>query len=123
MTARGATRSLQGQDERNRMMVNNIDPTIELLVMVKPDVSVVAHTATSYYLGGRGGVDLLARLERSTGRRIVTVFGSVVRALEPSRTGSGEAGNFERVGDDVACASSCWSWPVNPRLWVLTSLS
>ena len=75
MTARGATRSLQGQDERNRMMVNNIDPTIELLAMVKPDVGVVAHTATSYYLGDRGGVDLLARLERSTGWALLRYSG------------------------------------------------
>ena len=36
MTARGATGSLDGQDERNRMMVDNIDGSIELLAMVEP---------------------------------------------------------------------------------------
>ena len=38
MTARGATGSLDGQDERNRMMVANIDESVELLAMVEPDV-------------------------------------------------------------------------------------
>ena len=36
MTAHGATGSLEGQDERNRMMVDNIDSSIELLAMVSP---------------------------------------------------------------------------------------
>jgi maleate cis-trans isomerase len=82
MTARGGTGSLEGQDERNRMMVDNIGASIELLALVNPDVIVVAHTATSYYLGRQGEADLLARLQRSTGRRVVTAFGSMVRALE-----------------------------------------
>jgi len=82
MTARGATGSLEGQDERNRMMVDNIGASIELLAMVNPDVIVVAHTATSYHLGRQGEADLLARLEKATGTRVVTAFGSVLRALE-----------------------------------------
>jgi maleate cis-trans isomerase len=82
MTAHGAAGSPEGQDERNRMMVDNIDGSIELLAMVKPDVIVVAHTATSYYLGRQGEADLLARLQRTTGRRVITAFGLVVRALE-----------------------------------------
>jgi maleate cis-trans isomerase len=69
MTARGATGSLDGQDDRNRMMIENIDSSIELLAMVNPDVIVLAHTATSYSLGRQGEADLLARLEKSTGRR------------------------------------------------------
>jgi maleate isomerase len=82
MTARGATGSLEGQDERNRMMVDNIGDSIELLAMVSPDVIVLAHTATSYHLGRQGEADLLRRLEESTGRRVITAFGSVVCALE-----------------------------------------
>ena len=82
MVAHGTPGSLEGQIERNRTMVENIDIGIELLAMVKPDVIVVAHTATSYHLGRRGEAELLDRLERATGRRIVTAFGSVVRALE-----------------------------------------
>ena len=82
MVAHGTPGSLSGQSERNRSMVENIDGGIELLAMVKPEVIVVAHTATSYHLGRRGEADLLDRLERATGRRVVTAFGSVVHALE-----------------------------------------
>jgi maleate cis-trans isomerase len=82
MVAHGTPGSLSGQTERNRAMVEHIDDGIELLAMVKPDVIVVAHTATSYHLGRRGEADMLDRLERATGRRVVTAFGSVAHALE-----------------------------------------
>jgi maleate cis-trans isomerase len=82
MAAYGAPGSLEGQDERTRTMIDNIDGSIDLLASVEPDVIVVAHTATSYYLGRKGEADLLARLERSTGKRVVTAFGSVLQALE-----------------------------------------
>jgi maleate isomerase len=82
MVAHGTPGSLSGQSERNRTMIEHIDGGIELLAMVKPDVLVVAHTATSYHLGSHGETDLLHRLEKSTGLRVVTAFGSVVRALE-----------------------------------------
>ena len=85
MVARGTPGSLSGQAERNRSMVENIDSGIELLAMVKPDVIVVAHTATSYHLGRSGEADLLARLERSTGARVVSAFGSVVRCAGAAR--------------------------------------
>jgi maleate isomerase len=82
MAAHGAPGSLEGQDERTRTMIDHIDGSIELLASVGPDVIAVAHTATSYYLGREGEADLLARLEKSTGRRVITAFGSVLRALE-----------------------------------------
>lgn len=82
MTARGATGSLEGQDERNRMMVENIDASIELLAMVNPDVIVIAHTATSYHLGRERETDLLDRLQNDIGCRVVTAFGSVLQALQ-----------------------------------------
>src|SRR5437762_4981832 len=82
MAAYGAPGSLEGQDERTRTMIDNIDGSIELLASVAPDVIVVAHTATSYYLGREGEADLLARVEKSTGKRVITAFGSVLRALE-----------------------------------------
>ena len=72
MVAHGTPGSLEGQSERNRTMVENIDSGIELLAMVKPEIIVVAHTATSYHLGRRGEADLLTRLEALTGRRAVT---------------------------------------------------
>ena len=82
MAAHGAPGSLEGQDERTRTMIDNINGSIELLASVEPDVIVVAHAATSYYLGREGEADLLARLEKSTGKRVITAFGSVLRALE-----------------------------------------
>jgi len=82
MTARGASGSLEGQDKRNRMMVENIDDSVELLAMVDPDVIVVAHTATSYHLGRERETELLARLRASTGIQAVTAFGSVLDALQ-----------------------------------------
>jgi maleate cis-trans isomerase len=82
MAAYGAPGSLEGQDERTRTMIDSIDGSIELLASVEPDVIVVAHTATSYHLGSGGEADLLGRLEKSTGKRVVTAFGSVLRALE-----------------------------------------
>jgi maleate isomerase len=82
MVACGLPGSLDGQSERNRMMIDNIDASIEMLALVKPDVIVLAHTATSYYLGRQGEAELLARLERATGTRLVTAFGSVLRAFE-----------------------------------------
>ena len=82
MTARGATGSLEGQDERNRLMVENIDASIELLAMVAPDVIVIAHTATSYHLGRQREADLLARLQSAAGCRVITAFGSVLQALQ-----------------------------------------
>jgi maleate isomerase len=82
MTAHGATGSLEGQEERNRTMIENIGESIELLAMVDPDVIVLAHTATSYSLGRQGEADLLGRLQEATGKRVVAAFGAVLRALE-----------------------------------------
>jgi maleate isomerase len=42
----------------------------------------MAHTATSYTLGKLGEAELTARLEKQSGIRFVTAFGSVVSALE-----------------------------------------
>ena len=82
MVARGIGGALSGQSERTQMMIDHIEGSLELLAMVEPDVVVVAHTATSYHLGRAGEADLLARLRKSTGRRVVTAFGAVVQALE-----------------------------------------
>ena len=51
MVARGTPGSLDGQAERNRSMVEHLDESIEMLALVKPDIIVIAHTATSYDLG------------------------------------------------------------------------
>ncbi len=49
--------------------------------MVKPNVIALAHTATSYTLGKAAEAALVERVERATGSRFITAFGSVVAAL------------------------------------------
>jgi maleate isomerase len=81
MVARGNPGALDGQAERNRMMAENLDGSVEMLALVKPDVIVIAHTATSYYLGRDREAELLRRLATESGTRVVTAFGSVAAAL------------------------------------------
>ncbi len=78
----GVPGALDNQDQRTRAMIDSLDAGVSLLAMVKPDIIVVAHTATSYYLGREREAALLARLSAATGIRIVTAFGSVAAALE-----------------------------------------
>jgi maleate isomerase len=82
MVARGVGGSLDGQSERNQMMIDNLESSIELLAMVEPDVIVLAHTATSYHLGREREAALVARLTEASGIPIVTAFGAVLRALQ-----------------------------------------
>lgn len=82
MVARGVPGSLSGQEERTRSMIEALDLSIEMLALAKPDIIVLAHTATSYELGRQGEADLLARLRQACGIPVVTAFGAVVRALE-----------------------------------------
>jgi maleate cis-trans isomerase len=82
MVARGVGGSPDGQSERNQMMIDNLDSSVELLAMVEPDVIVLAHTATSYHLGREREAALLDRLRAASGIPIVTAFGAVLRALQ-----------------------------------------
>jgi len=82
MVARGVGGSLDGQSERNQMMIDNLESSIELLAMVEPDVIVLAHTATSYHLGRDREAALIGRLREASGVPIVTAFGAVLRALQ-----------------------------------------
>jgi maleate isomerase len=82
MVAHGVTGSLHGQEERNRTQIAHLDENAALLAMVKPTVMVMAHTATSYTLGKQGEAAVIERIERATGSRFITAFGSVIAALE-----------------------------------------
>ena len=82
MSAQGETGSLEGQDERNRLMVASLDEAIEALAAVKPDLIVLAHTATSYTLGRQREAELLARLHAKTGIPVVSAYGAVLAAFE-----------------------------------------
>jgi len=81
LVAHGATGSHAGQEERNRTMVEHAAQSAGLLAMVKPDVIMLAHTATSYTLGRKGEAELVARMQRETGIPFITAFGSVLAAL------------------------------------------
>lgn len=105
MVARGVTGSLDGQEERNRMMIDHLDQSVEVLGMVKPDVIVVAHTATSYTLGIEGEKALLKRLSEASGRRVVTAFGAVaaaLRKLEVERVALGAPYSAETTAEGKA---------------------
>jgi maleate isomerase len=82
MVARGVVGAPDGQAERNQMMLDHIDESIEMLALVNPDVIAIAHTATSYHLGRDREADLLRRLSASTGTRVTTAFASVAAALQ-----------------------------------------
>ncbi len=82
MVAGGVTGSLQGQEERNRSQIAHLDECAQLLALVKPNVMVLAHTATSYTLGREGERELIGRLSRKYDIALITAFGSVVRAFE-----------------------------------------
>ena len=81
LVARGVPGALDGQSERIRTMLDSLDLAVETLAMVKPDVIVLAHTATSYHLGRDGEADLVARLEGLAGTRFVTAFAAVRHGL------------------------------------------
>jgi maleate isomerase len=81
MVAQGATGSHEGQDERNASMLAHLDENVALMSLMKPDVIVLAHTASSYSLGKAGEAALVTRLTRTSGIPFITAFGSVIRAL------------------------------------------
>ena len=78
----GVPGALTGQAERTRAMLDSLDGNLGLLAQVKPDIVVLAHTATSYQLGQEREAELLARLTRTSGVRLATAFGAVVAALQ-----------------------------------------
>ena len=82
MVAHGETGSLAGQEERNRSQIAHIGETAALLALVKPNVIMLAHTATSYTLGRQGESELVQRLRDQCGIPVETAFGSVVSALK-----------------------------------------
>ena len=82
MVARGANGTLEGLDERITTQLEHIDESTELLSMIRPDVIVLAHTATSYRLGRKNEQALAERLEARYGVRFISAFGSVIAALD-----------------------------------------
>ena len=81
MVAGGAAGTHHGQEERNRSQIEHIDESAALLAMVKPNVMMLAHTATSYTLGRGAEADLLQHLQSQYAIPVATAFGSVAAAL------------------------------------------
>ena len=81
MVAPGEGGTLDGQEERNRSQIEHIDESADLLAKVKPNVMMLAHTASSYTLGRQGETELLQRLQTQYRIPVATAFGSVVTAL------------------------------------------
>lgn len=71
----------QGQEDRNREQLEHIDESTRILAMVKPDVIMLAHTATSYTLGRTAEAELVERLQARHGIRFATAFASVQAAF------------------------------------------
>jgi len=82
MNAGGVPGALHGQEERNREMLASLPAAVTTLAQVKPDIVVIAHTATSYDLGREAEHALLAQLAKAGGTRVTTAFASVAAALE-----------------------------------------
>jgi maleate isomerase len=81
LVAHGATGTHAGQEERNQTMVAHAAESAGLLAMVKPDVIMFTHTATSYTLGPQKEAELLAQLSKQCGTIVETAFASVLEAL------------------------------------------
>jgi len=82
MVAHGTPGTLDGQEERNRTQVEHIGESAGLLAMVRPNVIMLAHAATSHTLGRRAEAELVQRLQEQCGTTVATAFGSVVAALK-----------------------------------------
>ncbi len=82
MAGRGADGTLKGIEDRLTAQIEQLPETTALLAAVKPNVIVLAHTATSYRLGKDGERDMATRLTRDTGIPFVTTVQSVMAAFE-----------------------------------------
>jgi len=81
LVAHGAAGSHAGQEERNRTMIEHVAESAALLAMVKPDVIMFSHTATSYTLGPQKEAELIEHLRKQCGTIVETAFASVLEAL------------------------------------------
>lgn len=82
MVARGPVGTLENLQSRAASHLEHMDETVEMMAAVEPDVIVLAHTATSYFLGLEGERKLAARLTENTGIPFISALGSVAKAFE-----------------------------------------
>lgn len=82
LVASGPTGTPAGQEERNRSYLQHVDDSAALLALVRPDVMLLAHTASSYALSSDEEGQLISRLEAKTRSRFITAAGAVLQALQ-----------------------------------------
>lgn len=82
MVARGAVGTMQNLQQRAESQIKHMDETVELLATVEPDVIVLAHTATSYFLGKEGDAKMARHQEKRTGIPFISALGSAVEAFK-----------------------------------------
>ena len=81
MVSRGAVGTLDNLQGRAASHLAHMDHTVELIASVRPDVIVLAHTATSYALGREGEAKLTRHLEDMTGIPFTSALASAVAAF------------------------------------------
>ena len=81
MVASGPVGTWANLQSRAASHLEHMDQTVETLANVKPDVIVLAHTATSYVLGRDGEAKLAARIREKTGIPFISALGSAVEAF------------------------------------------
>ena len=81
LIAQGPTGTYQGQEERNRSYLDHLGESTDLLAMVKPDVIVLAHTASSYTLSPGAEAQLLADLSKRSQSQFTTAADAAKHAL------------------------------------------
>src|SRR5262245_24552330 len=75
MVARGPVGTLANLQARAKSHLERMDETVEMIACVNPDVIVLAHTATSYFLGKEGEAELARKVERDTGIPFISALG------------------------------------------------
>ena len=82
MVASGPVGTWANLQSRAASHLEHMDQTVEAIANVKPDVIVLAHTATSYVLGRDGEAKLSSRIREKTGIPFISALGSAVEALK-----------------------------------------
>jgi maleate cis-trans isomerase len=81
LVARGPVGTLDSLQSRAASHLAHMDETVEMLASVEPSVIVLAHTATSYYLGIERERELSQRMTEKTGIPFISALTSVVEAF------------------------------------------
>ena len=82
MVARGPVGTLANLQQRAASHLAHMDETVEMIACVKPDVIVLAHTATSYFMGREAEEALARKVEGATGIPFISALGSALAACK-----------------------------------------